>query len=162
MGERTNHISQHALTCGAPLDTFGADARKCGVGGSKDARHDASRDFTAKSHKDVTDKLALKEQHVIVCDLVNPKTGELEEARLDVCTRDAVSKHLIYIDVMITCAHSIYGPRHRARSNNNGMTAMNAVDKKRDRYPPSGGELVPLVFEAGGRTADETVAFVRA
>ena len=28
-------------------------------------------------------------------------------------------------------------------------------------YPPSGGELVPLVFEAGGRPADETVAFVR-
>ena len=27
--------------------------------------------------------------------------------------------------------------------------------------PPSGGELVPLVFEAGGRPADETVAFVR-
>ena len=32
---------------------------------------------------------------------------------------------------------------------------------KRRRYPPSGGELVPLVFEAGGRPADETVAFVR-
>ena len=29
------------------------------------------------------------------------------------------------------------------------------------RYPPSGGELVPLVFEAGGRPAEETVAFVR-
>ena len=32
---------------------------------------------------------------------------------------------------------------------------------KRRRYPPSGGELVPLVFEAAGRPADETVAFVR-
>ena len=28
-------------------------------------------------------------------------------------------------------------------------------------HPPSGGELVPLVFEAGGRPAEETVAFVR-
>ena len=30
------------------------------------------------------------------------------------------------------------------------------------RYPPEGGELVPLVFEAGGRPAEETVAYVRA
>ena len=28
-------------------------------------------------------------------------------------------------------------------------------------YPPAGGELVPLVFEAGGRPAEETVSFVR-
>ena len=26
--------------------------------------------------------------------------------------------------------------------------------------PPSGGELIPLVFEAGGRPAEETVEFV--
>ena len=32
---------------------------------------------------------------------------------------------------------------------------------KRRRYPPSGGELVPLVFEAAGRPSEETVAFVR-
>ena len=36
-----------------------------------------------------------------------------------------------------------------------------AVRGKRLRYPPTGGELVPLVFEAGGRPAEETVAFVR-
>jgi hypothetical protein len=35
------------------------------------------------------------------------------------------------------------------------------VRGKRYRYPPSGSELVPLVFEAGGRPADETVSFVR-
>ena len=32
---------------------------------------------------------------------------------------------------------------------------------KRCRYPPHGGELVPLVFEAGGRPAEEMVAWVR-
>ena len=42
-----------------------------------------------------------------------------------------------------------------------GVAAADAVRGKRRRYPPSGGELVPLVFEAGGRPADETVAFVR-
>ena len=35
------------------------------------------------------------------------------------------------------------------------------VDKKRARYPPAGGELVPAVLESGGRPADELVAFVR-
>ena len=41
------------------------------------------------------------------------------------------------------------------------MAASESVRGKRIRYPPSGGELVPLVFEAGGRPAEETVAFVR-
>ena len=41
------------------------------------------------------------------------------------------------------------------------MAAADAVRGKRRRYPPSGGELVPLVFEAGGRPAEETVAYVR-
>ena len=36
-----------------------------------------------------------------------------------------------------------------------------AVRGKRTRYPPEGGELVPLIFEAGGRPAEETVAYVR-
>ena len=40
------------------------------------------------------------------------------------------------------------------------MAAADGVRSKRSRYPPSGGELVPLVFEAAGRPAEETVAFV--
>ena len=35
------------------------------------------------------------------------------------------------------------------------------VEDKRDRSPPGGGELVPLVFEAGGRASDEAAAFLR-
>ena len=42
-----------------------------------------------------------------------------------------------------------------------GPCEHQAVDTKRARYPPSGGELVPLAFEAGGRPADTTLAFVR-
>ena len=38
---------------------------------------------------------------------------------------------------------------------------MNAVDAKRVRYPPSGGDLVPMAWEDGGRPAEETVAYVR-
>ena len=52
-------------------------------------------------------------------------------------------------------------PRQRVRAGRDGTPAYDAVREKRRRYPPTGGELVPLVFEAGGRPADETVAFVR-
>ncbi len=61
----------------------------------------------------------------------------------------------------MTCAHSGYEPRQRARAGKDGVAAADAVRYKRRRYPPSGGELVPLVFEAGGRPADEIVTFVR-
>ena len=61
---------------------------------------------------------------------------------------------------MVTCAHSGYEPRQRAHAGKDGVAAADAVRGKRSRYPPAGGELVPLVFEAGGRPAEETVAFV--
>ena len=94
-------------------------------------------------------------------DRVNPNTGLLEEARLDVATRDAASGRKIFIDASVTCAHCGYEPRQRARAGRDGVAAADAVRKKRLRCPPSGGELVPLVFEAGGRPAEETVAYVR-
>ena len=91
----------------------------------------------------------------------NPRTGALQEARFDVATRDAASGRKIFVDACVTCAHSGYGPRQQARAGRDGVAAADAVQGKRLRYPPSGGDLVPLVFEAGGRPADETVAFVR-
>ena len=90
-----------------------------------------------------------------------PRNGLLEEARLDVATRDAASGRKIFVDASATYAHSGYEPRQRARAGRDGVAAVDAVRGKRRRYPPSGGELVPLVFEAGGRPAEETVAFVR-
>ena len=68
---------------------------------------------------------------------------------------------IFFVDTMVTCAHSGSQPRQQARASNNGVAAADAVRGKRLRYPPSGGELVPLVFEAGGGPAEETVAFVR-
>ena len=41
------------------------------------------------------------------------------------------------------------------------LAAVDVVNEKRARYPPSGGELVPLAFEDGGRLAEETVCYVR-
>ena len=48
-----------------------------------------------------------------------------------------------------------------ARGRKDGLAAMTAVNAKRVRYPPSGGDLVPMAFEDGGRPAEETVAYVR-
>ena len=42
-----------------------------------------------------------------------------------------------------------------------GFAVSNAADDKHERYPASGGDLVPLAFEAGGRPGEETIAFVR-
>ena len=98
---------------------------------------------------------------MVAWDRVNRRTGRIEEARLDVATRDAVSGRRIFVDACVTCANCGYGPRQQARAGKDGVAAADSVRGKRSRYPPSGGELVPLVFEAGGRPADETVAFVR-
>ena len=83
----------------------------------------------------------------------------LEEARLDVATRDAATGRKIFLDTCVTCAHCGLEPRQRARAKKDGVAA--ADTGKRGRYPPEGGELVPLIFEAGGRPAEETVAYVR-
>jgi hypothetical protein len=85
----------------------------------------------------------------------------LEEARLDVATRDAVTAQPIFVDWTVTCEHSTNFPRRRARSNKDGLAAAQAVDKKRTRYPPEGIELVPAALESGGRPADELVALIR-
>ena len=48
-----------------------------------------------------------------------------------------------------------------SRAGKDGVAAADGVRSKRRRYPPYGGELVPLVFEPAGRPAEETVAWVR-
>ena len=160
-GATCQHRRRDGTLCGHPLDSRGKHALKCEVGPTREARHDAVRDFTAEFHPKVSGFVAVKEQRVTAWDRVNTRTGLLEEARLDVATRDAAGGHPIFVDACVTCAHSGYEPTQRARARKAGVAAAAAVRGKRSRYPPSGGELVPLVFEAGGRPADETVAFVR-
>ena len=160
-GARCKHRGKDGNLCNEPLDPRGRHAKKCEVGRARTGRHDGMRDFCAGYHQRVTGYVAITEQKVSAWDRVNPRTGALEEAKLDVATRDSASGRPVYVDVTVTCAHSGNAPRQRARSNKDGLAASNAVDDKRERYPPAGGELVPLAFEAGGRPADETVAFVR-
>ena len=66
------------------------------------------------------------------------------------------------MDWAVTCAHSTYAPRRQARSNRSSFAATQRVDDKRARYPPRQGlDLIPMVFEAGGRPSEEAAAFVR-
>ena len=160
-GGTCQHRREDGTLCGAPLDPRGKHALKCEVGVTRVARHNGLRDFTAEFHPKVTGYAAVKEQRVAAWDRVNPRSGLLEEARLDVATRDSTTGRKIFVDTMVTCAHSGYQPRQQARAGRDGVAAGDAVRGKRRRYPTSGGELVPLVFEAGGRPAEETAAFVR-
>ena len=160
-GARCKHRDKHGTLCNEPLDPRGKHALKCEVGKGRNGRHNAGRDLCAGFHQRVTGYVATTEQRVAAWDRVHPETGVLEEAVLDVATRDNATGRAIKIDYTVTCAHSGYEPAQRARSNRDGLAAANAVDAKRTRYPPKGGELVPLAFEAGGRPAEETVAFVR-
>ena len=151
----------NGVLCGEALDPRGKHCKLCEFGPTRTGRHDSLRDFVARYHRSSTGLVTTKEQRVVAWDRVNPRTGQLEEARLDVATRDAATGQPVFVDATVTCAYSGYAPCQRARANRDGVAAASAVSSKRSRYPPSGGDLVPFAFEDGGRPAEETVAFVR-
>ena len=119
------------------------------------------RDLTAAFLAKVSDYVAVREQRLVAWYRTHPRTALLEEVRLDVGTRDGASGRKVFVDANVTCVHSGRQPRQQARAGKDGMAAADAVRGKRFRYPASGGELIPLVFEAAGRPAAETVEFVR-
>ena len=160
-GARCKHKKQDGSLCNALLDRKGWHARECECGKSRTYRHNSLRDWHAPFHTAQTGYTADREQFASQWDRVNPRTGEVELARLDVATRDAATAQPIYVDWSVTCEHTTYQPRRRARANKDGLAAAEAVDKKRSSYPPEGGEMIPAVLESGGRPADELVALVR-
>ena len=160
-GSRCLHRRADGSVCNEPLDPGGWHAKKCEVGGGRNDRHNRLRDWHSDHHKKVTGHTAATEQRVTAWDRLNPRTGEPELARLDIATRNPVHGRTVFIDWSITCEHSTYQPRKQARSNKDGLAAMNQVDEKRRRYPPAGGELVPMVFESNGRPSEEAASFIR-
>ena len=161
-GAVCQHRRPDGTVCGVPLDRRGWHARCCEVGQSRTARHDAMRDWHAKKHTSLTGFAAPTEQLVPAWDRVNRRTGVLEAAKLDIATRDPATGRDVFVDWSITCEYSTYAPRRQACSNNDGVAAAAMVRTKRNRYPPSGGDLAPLVFETFGRPSDEAVEFIRA
>ena len=92
------------------MDPRGKHALKCEVGVTRVARQYGLRDFTAEFHPKVTGYAAVKEQRVAAWDCVNPRSGLLEEARLDVATRDSTTNRKIFVDTMVTCASRVSRP----------------------------------------------------
>ena len=102
---------------------------------------------------------ACTEQHVPQWDLVDPDTGEAEEARLDIATSDVGTGAPLFYDVVVKCAFSADPAVLRRRARRNGLAASDGVAAKRRRYASAGAALVPLAFEAGA--SDEAASFVR-
>ena len=138
-GARCQRRTKDGVVCGVLLDRRGKHAKLCEVGRARTGRHDSLRDFVAGYHRRTTGVVTHTEQRVVAWDRVNPRTGLMEEARLDVATRDAITGRSIFVDTTVTCAYSGYLPRQQARAGKDGLAAVNAVDVKRTRYPPSDG-----------------------
>ena len=85
----------------------------------------------------------------------------MEHAALDVVTHDPSTGSRVFVDVVVTCAHSDNPARLRAGARKNGKAAADAAAGKRRRYAAAGAALVPFALEDGGRPAEETVAFLR-
>ena len=134
------HRREDGTSCGAPLDGRGGHAKKCQVGPTKEARRNALRDFTASLHPKVTGYSACPEQRVVAWDRIYIQTGVLEEARLDVATRDAGTGHKIYVD---TC--DLRSKRLRAAS------AGSCRQRWRGRCCP--GEAYPVSIDRGQLSA---------
>ena len=83
----------------------------------------------------------------------------MEDAILDVATRDPSSGQPLFLDATVTCSNSIDPARQLARSRRNGAGAEDAARDKQHRFP--GGTLTAVALEAHGRPAEETVAFIR-
>ena len=126
------------------------------------AHHNRIRDWAAATYTECTGLPSVTEQHVPAWDVVDPNTGEVEEARLDVATSDAVTGGSLYLDVVVKCAFSEDPALLRRRARRAGCAACDAAGEKHRRYPAAGASLIPLALEAGGRPSDETAAFVRA
>ena len=160
-GSRCQHRREDGSLCNEPLDPHGWHAVKCEVGASRNRRHNSCRDWHSAKHRELTGFAAPTEQAVPAWDRRHPRTGELQRAVLDLSTNDPANGRHVYVDWSITCVHSTYAPRRGARADRDGLAAAQMVEQKRERYPPHGGELVPLVFETGGRPSDEAASFVR-
>ena len=126
-GATCQHRAGDGTLCGEPLDSRGRHSKTCGVGKSRTARHNAMRDVTADFHSKVSGYTTAVEQRVTAWDRVNSRTGLIEEARLDVATRDAASGRRIFVDACVTCANSGYGLHQQARAGKDGVAAADAV-----------------------------------
>ena len=159
-GTRCKHRRPDGRLCDALLDPRGHHARKCGIGGAMDARHNSLRDWSATTCVACLGTPALTEQHVPQWDTTDEE-GVTTQAVLDVVFSDPRTGAPMYIDAVVKCAHTDDPARLRARARKDGRAAAEAATGKRTRYPLAGASLIPFAFEDGGRPSDEARGFVR-
>ena len=82
-GSTCHRRNKDGVICGKPLDPRGKHCKQCEIGPARIGRHDSLRDFSAGYHRRTTGLAVSTEQRVVAWDRVNPRTGDLEEARLD-------------------------------------------------------------------------------
>ena len=101
------------------------------------------------------------EQHVPTWDWINPQTGRLEEAVLDIASADPATGGPLFFDVCVYTAHSDNASLLQSRARHPGKAAADAASDKRRRYAQAGASLQTLPFEAGGRPGEYFISFVR-
>jgi len=165
-GARCQHRrSDTGQLCGALLDRRGKHARMCAIGGGWMRRHNAIRDWAARTYSACCGLPASTEQRVPEWDLLHrdAATGNqwVEEAILDVATAHPQSGSRLFFDVVVATAFTTDARLLAQRARKPGLAAAAAAAAKRRRYAEAGAALWPLAFEAGGRPSDEAAAFVR-
>jgi len=160
-GATCKHRRPDGRLCGQPLDKRGKHARGCKVGGGVCTRHNRIRDWLAATYAECTGLPTTVEQRVPQWDLVDPASGAVQEARLDVATSDIGTGAPMYVDVVISAAFSADPALLHRRAQRPGRAASDAAAGKRRRYAEAGAALVPFALEAGGRPSDEAASLVR-
>ena len=160
-GATCRHRRSDGTLCGAPLDSRGKHAIKCVVQGLKIKQHHTLRDWGAKTWKDCSGMPTQTEQHVPAWDRINPQSGRLEEAVLDIASADPATGGPLFFDVCVYTAHSDNASLLQSRARHPGKAAADAASDKRRRYAQAGASLQPLPLEAGGRPGEDFISFVR-
>lgn len=160
-GLTCGNVGGNGRVCGAPLDQGGSHALHCPCGGGRVAKHNRLRDLFARLHADATGCSATVEQHVPAWDSLDPASGEVRRAVLDVAGQAVNGTGVVYLDVTVAAEESADTARLRARARRDGAAARQAEQAKRTHYRRAGCELVPVALEQGGRYGDAAAALLR-
>ena len=118
------------------------------------------RDWSASVWKQSSGQPTSTEHLVPAWNRTKPN-GDIEEAILDVASSEPLSGTQVYMDVVVSEAHSVDPLRLRARARKDGKAAADASAEKHRRYPQAGRSLIPLAIEAGGKPSQSFINFIK-
>ena len=98
----------------------------CGIGGGYVARHNRIRDWAAATHAACTGLPASTEQRVPEWDRLDPQTGVLEAAVLDVAFSDSRTGRRLLGDVVVK---STFSQNHFSNQDQRNFTLLKSLLK---------------------------------